>query len=291
MVVPQLAGGVGGVADLLVDQLGVPRFADAEGVHAAHLHVGDHLRWRHDDGVDIGVRVDAAGRQPVAHPQVMGAAGEGHRRTDFLAAGLLRFQCGLERCAVEADLQVAIFLADRNALTGQVQPREDRHGYRLVVRRDDAGADQVGHRREDVCAIDAVLRRAEHQVVAGGAPGRLLEYLDLGHPVFGEEALLGGDEQRRGVGQGDKAELGLAGLHITTCSPGGRTHAQGHAAEQGDAAGGNDRVLEKAAARGQRYAAGLVVVRLVGHGRVFLWAKKNGATPPGWSRRAWTPLS
>jgi len=84
MVVPQLAGGVGGVADLLVDQLGVPRLAYAEGVHAADLHVGDHLRRRHDDGVDVGVRVDAAGRQPVAHPQVMGAAGEGHRALTFL---------------------------------------------------------------------------------------------------------------------------------------------------------------------------------------------------------------
>ena len=36
----------GGVADLLVDQLAVPRLADAEGVLGAGLHVGHHLRRR-----------------------------------------------------------------------------------------------------------------------------------------------------------------------------------------------------------------------------------------------------
>ena len=50
--------------------------------------------------------------------------------------------------------------------------------------------------------------RAEHEVVARGAPRRLLGDLDVGHAVLGEEALLLGDEQRRRVGQRDEAELG-----------------------------------------------------------------------------------
>ena len=48
--------------------------------------------------------------------------------------------------------------------------------------------------------------RAEHEVVARRAPGRLLQHLDVGHAVLGEEALLLGDDQRRGVGQRDVAE-------------------------------------------------------------------------------------
>ncbi len=57
-------------------------------------------------------------------------------------------------------------------------------------------------------AVDAVGCAAEHQVVARRAPGRLLGDLDIGHAVLGEEALLLGDDQRRGIGQRDVAELG-----------------------------------------------------------------------------------
>ena len=43
-------------------------------------------------------------------------------------------------------------------------------------------------------------------IVARRAPGRLLGDLDIGHAVLGEEALLLGDDERRGVGQRDVAE-------------------------------------------------------------------------------------
>ena len=89
MPLPQFAGGGGGEADALVDELLVPRLADAEHIHVADLHVGDHLRRRHDDGRDILVGIDAAGGQPVAHPEVMRAAREGHGGLDFLACRLL----------------------------------------------------------------------------------------------------------------------------------------------------------------------------------------------------------
>ena len=83
MFCPDLAGGAGRVADALVDELLVPRLADAEGVHVADLHVGHHLRRRHDDGRDVLVGIDAAGGQPVADPQIVGAAREGHGDLDF----------------------------------------------------------------------------------------------------------------------------------------------------------------------------------------------------------------
>jgi len=38
-------------------------------------------------------------------------------------------------------------------------------------------------------AIDAVAFRAQHKVVAGGAPGGLLLHLDVRHAVFGEQTL------------------------------------------------------------------------------------------------------
>ena len=49
-------------------------------------------------------------------------------------------------------------------------------------------------------------RRAEHEIVARRAPGGLLQHLDVGHAVLGEEALFLGDDQRRGIGQRDEAE-------------------------------------------------------------------------------------
>jgi hypothetical protein len=47
---------------------------------------------------------------------------------------------------------------------------------------------------------------------ARGAPRGLLLHFDIGHAVFGEDALLLGDEQRRSIRQRDKAELGA--LHF-----------------------------------------------------------------------------
>ena len=106
MLVPELAGGDRGVADVLVDELQVPRLADAEAVHGADLHVRHHLRRRHDDGLDVLVGIDAAGGEPVADPEIVGAAGEGHGGLDRLAGGLLLVERGLERLGVDADLDV-----------------------------------------------------------------------------------------------------------------------------------------------------------------------------------------
>ncbi len=212
VLVPQFAGGQRGVSDLLMDELQIPRLTDAERVHGADLHVRHHLRRGYNDGLDVLVGIDAASRQPVANPQIVGASRKRHRRLDGLTRCFFLLECRLERRGIDADLQVAIFLGHRDALAVQVQPRHDVHRRRHVVLRHLAGRNEIGHRRQDVCAIDAVAFRSQHQIVTGGAPRRLLLHLDIGHAVFGEDALLLGDKQRRSVGQRDEAELGA--LHF-----------------------------------------------------------------------------
>ena len=91
--------------------------------------------------------------------------------------------------ASSADLEVLVFVGDRDALAVEVQPRQDVHRHRHVVLRHFAGGDQVRHRRQDVRAVDAVGLGAEHEVVARRAPRGLLQHLDVGHAVLGENAL------------------------------------------------------------------------------------------------------
>ena len=246
MLVPQLTGGDGGVADALVDELQVPRLADAEAVHGADLHVRHHLGRRHRDGLDVLVGIDAAGGEPVADPKVVGAARERVRRLHGLARRLLLVERLLERLGVEPDPQIGVFLGDRDALAVEIEPRQDVHRRRHVVLRHLPRADQVGHRREDMGAIDAVALGAEHEVVAGRAPGGLLLHLDAGHAVLGEEALVLGDEQRAGIGERDEAEIGLGHLRaggLRDMHAGGKFRLQG--AEQ---RGGAGRGLQKRAA-------------------------------------------
>ena len=183
----------------------------------------------------------------------MGAAGEGHRGLDRLAGGLLLVQRDLERRGVDADLEVGIFLGDRDALAVQIEPRQDVHRRRLVVLRHLAGRNQVRHRGQDMRAVDAVAFRAQHEVVARRAPGGLLLHFDIGHAVFGEDALLLGDEQRRGVRQRDEAELG--GLHFRTRalreSAGGEIQL-GRGEQRGGSAGCFQELTTAEAAAGDR---------------------------------------
>ena len=110
-------------------------------------------------------------------------------------------------------------------------------GSRHVVLRHLAGRDQVGHGRQDVRAVDAVALGAEHQVVARGAPGGLLQHLDVGHAVLGEEAFLLGDHQRRGIGQRDVAELGGLGLGTGSLREGARRQRGTCGGEQSSGSG------------------------------------------------------
>jgi hypothetical protein len=143
-------------------------------------YVRHHLRRRHDDGLHVAVRVDPRRGQPVADPQVVGAAAEGHRH---LALGRQR---AAQRRGVQPRAEQAVLLGDRDRLAVGVQLRQDRHRHRLAVLHHLPGVDQVGHRREDVRPVDAAALAAEHQVVTHGAPARLLGDLDLGHAVLRE---------------------------------------------------------------------------------------------------------
>ena len=212
VLVPEFAGRDRGVADVLVDQLQVPGLADAETVHRADLHVGHHLRRRHHDGLDVLVRIDAAGGEPVADPEVMRAAGEGHRRLHGLARGLLLLQRRLEGRSIDAELQVGIFIGNGDALAVEIEPRQDVHRRRLVVLRHLAGRDQIRHRGQDMRPVDAVAFGAEHEIVPRGAPGGLLLHVGVRHAVFGEQALVLGHEQGAGIAQRDEAELGTLDL-------------------------------------------------------------------------------
>ena len=165
------------------------------------------------------VRVDAAGGQPIADPQVVGAAGEGHRRLRAAGRSLLGDQRLLQRLGTSRELEVGVLIGDGDRLPVQVQAGEDVHRHRLIVLRDLAGGDQVRHGRQDMGAVDTVRVRAQPQVIAQRAPRRLLDDLHIRHAVLGEETLLLGDDQRRCIGQRDVAEL-------APCSPRARTPAR-----------------------------------------------------------------
>ncbi len=237
---PDFAGGAGGEADALVDELLVPRLADAERIHGADLHVGHHLRRRHHDGGDVLVRVDAAGRQPVANPQVVGAAGEGHGDLDLFARSLLGLEGRLQRGGIGGDGQILVFIGDRDGLSVEIEPRQDVHRRGHVVLRHLAGRDQIRHGRQDMRAVDAVGRAAQHEIVARGAPGRLLGHLHIGDAVLGEETLFLGDNQRRGVDERDVAEHGLGDFRRAGGVGGGDAEREGglHGGERGGGAGG-----------------------------------------------------
>ena len=212
MLRPQLARGQRRVADALRDELRVPWFADAEAIHGADLHVGDHLRRRHDDGFDIGVGIDAVGGEPIAHPQVMRATRESHRRLGHGALGLLLQEDIAQGAGIGAGLLLGIGVGNRNRLAVEIEAGQNFHRQRHVVLGDLAERHQVGHRRQDMRAIDAVAIAAQHQIVARRAPGRLLQDLDASHAMFLEQALFLGDDQRRGIGERDEAEL--CGIHF-----------------------------------------------------------------------------
>ena len=237
MLLPDLAGHAGGEADALIDELLVPRIADAKRVHVADLHVRHHLRRRNDDGRNILVRIDAASGEPVAQPKIVRAAGEGHGDLHFLAFRPLFLEGGLERRGVQAGAEILVFVGDRDALGLVAEPRDDIHGRRHVVLRDLAGRDQIGHRRQYVRAVDAVARAAEHEIVARRRPGGLLDDLDILQSVFVEDALFLGDDEWRRVRQRDVAELDARDLGSRALREHAARNRHAGGAEQGRRAG------------------------------------------------------
>ncbi len=103
MIEPYLARSAGGEADALVHQLLVPRLAHTEGIHRSNFHVGNHLRWRNNDGGDFPVGVDAACGQPVAQPEIVCPSGEGHRNLDLFTGRLLGLESGFQSRGIGRD--------------------------------------------------------------------------------------------------------------------------------------------------------------------------------------------
>lgn len=126
----------------------------------------------------------------------MCTAREGHGDLGGLATGLLLGEGIFQHRGVDADLQIGIGCTDRDRLRVEIEAGEDRHRQWLVVLRHLASRDEIGHRSQDMGAVDTGAGRAEHQIVAGRAPGGLLHHLDLGHAVLVEQTLLFGDDQR-----------------------------------------------------------------------------------------------
>ncbi|MNE19934.1 hypothetical protein D3C80_1130340 [compost metagenome] len=175
--------------------MGAPGIAGAEAVDTPGAQVGDHLCGRHHHAVDVGERMDAVAGQPVVQPQGMGAGGEGVGEGEFRTA-VVRM---LAQCLGRGHAGLAQRRAQVDRLTVLVQAHEDGHG------RGRAADAQVG-------AVDLAIEHlrgiqfAADQLVAQAGPGGLAAQVE-GQAVGLGEALGGGNDQRRRVGQGHEAEV------------------------------------------------------------------------------------
>ncbi|CUX59944.1 conserved hypothetical protein [Agrobacterium tumefaciens str. Kerr 14] len=233
MALPELSGGTGSKADALIDELFIPRLAHTEDVHIADLHVGNHLRRRNDDGGDVLVRIDAASGEPVADPEIMGAAGEGHRGLNFLAFGLLLLESSLQFGSIELNAGFGIFLGDGNTLAVEVEAGEDGHRHRHIILGHLAGVHEIGHRRQNMRAINAVGCATKHEIVARRAPGGLLQNLDIRHAMLGEQPLFRRDDERGGIGQRDKADFRTFYFRLGGGCESTRWKGHAHSADKG----------------------------------------------------------
>ncbi len=133
-------------------------------------------------------------------------------------AAFLAAKASLSFGGIELDAGFGIFLGNGNALAVEIEPRDDRHRHGHVVLRNLAGRDQIGHRGQDMRAVNAIRLAAEHEVVAGRPPGRLLQHFDIGEPMLLEEALFLGDDQRCGIGPAHEAEFYTGHFRPGACS-------------------------------------------------------------------------
>ena len=168
----------------------------------------------------------------------MGAARECHRGGQFLAGGLLALEGLLQRGCVLLDVEVLVFVGDRDRLPVLVEVEQRVHRQGLAVLHHLAGRIEMRLRTQDVAAVDAVVLEAERHVVARRAPARLLGDVHVGQAVLGEEPFFLGNDQWRGVGERDVAEaraldLGAGPLREGAGGQGGlRCGKQGGCARQ-----------------------------------------------------------
>ena len=120
MLVPKLPGRDCRITNLLMDKLQIPRLTDAEAIHRPDFHVRDHLRRRDDDGLNVLIRIRAAGGKPVPDPKIVCAAGKRHRGLDRLARCLLFIERDLKRRGMYTNFDVLVFLCNRDALAVEI---------------------------------------------------------------------------------------------------------------------------------------------------------------------------
>ncbi len=123
MIFPDRLRGLDREADAVDDRAVAPRLADAEPVHVADAHVGDHLRRRHRDDLGVGERIDAVRCEPVINPHRVRAGRERLRERVF---ALFLVHQHLQRRAV-LDAFVVEFFRERDRLAVVVEVHQDRH--------------------------------------------------------------------------------------------------------------------------------------------------------------------
>ena len=209
---PDLGGGGGQVADVVLGDTHRPGITGGEGLHRAVLHALQGFRCRHLEQFYRLVGVDATGGQPVANPDLLVGLGEGVGSLEFAALLLAELVEEARRRGFQVDGQVAILdgVGGGDAIALAHQHRQDHHRHLLAIG-DGAFADHLGHRQLPLATIDATAGGAQHQVVAGGTPARLLAEIHL-QAVLGEEAFLDADHQGCGFKDRDVAEAD--GLHL-----------------------------------------------------------------------------
>ena len=252
MVGPDALRRDGGEADLVHDRARAPGLADAEAVHVAHAHVGDHLRRRHGDGLGVAHRIDAMRRQPVIQPHGVGACGKGLGEGVFaLVAG---HQPGQRLAVARASLQQLVGQGDRLAIL--VQPHKHRH---VLARTADAQVHAVDQPIQHMSEIQL----AVHELVPHAGPGSLLGQRD-GDAVLLVQAQRRGHHHGRAIRQRDEADLHL-GLfrRIGAGRPGAGAHQRIYQGQQARA---------RRRARGPREpaaASGIGAIARVGFRGVF----------------------
>lgn len=230
VILPNRLRGDGGETDVFRDGFRIPRFADAEAVHLADLHVGYHLWRRHGDERNIRAStgsiagIDASRSEVVAHPHRMSSGRECHREGHRHAFGLGIINEGLQCLRIIGDLAF-VGVAERDGLAVAVHdPRDD---YRLLWSTTEAHGGGDRHAEKHVRGMNVAIRER----ITNRSPTRAFAHGGV-DAVFFEEAFFVRDDDGRAVSEGDDAEFEIGGFW-RFIGIGGTDPARGQTGEEG----------------------------------------------------------
>jgi len=144
MLEPDLAGGAGGEADVLVDELLVHGSPTQNASMLPTFMLATICGGGHHDGGDVLVRDRRRRRQASNGSRGRGCRPEGHRDLHVLAGGFLLLKGGLSADASTPTLRSLYSFETEIACASRLSRAQDVHRGRHVVLRDLAGGDQVG---------------------------------------------------------------------------------------------------------------------------------------------------